>query len=81
MAKVLTYTIGCYNASPSGYFWSVPIKASKSWLQRTLGTRDIVGAKLSGPQFAALRRRAPQYVEVIWHDKFEYFLEAVVEPT
>ena len=77
--KIITYTIGCYDSAPNGYYWSVPLRASKVWLQRTLGKRrDLLGTKLSRRQFEVLRRRAPKYVELAWHARFAYYLEAVV---
>jgi hypothetical protein len=75
--KMITYTIGCYGHAPNLYFWSVPIRASKAWLQETLGKRDIIGTKLSRRQFEALSRRAPKHVELVWHPNLGYFLEAV----
>jgi hypothetical protein len=76
--KVITYRIGCYGDAPNGYYWGVPIRASRAWLVKTLGKRrDLIGTKLSRRQFEALSRRAPKYVELAWHPNLRYHLEAI----
>ena len=76
--KVITYTIGCYGDTSDGYFWSVPIRASEAWLRKVLRKRrGIIGTQLTRTQFEALRRRAPRYVELVWHPNLDYFLQAV----
>jgi hypothetical protein len=75
--KVITYTIGCYTDAPGGYIWSVPIRASRAWVQGVLKKDgDIVGTKLTRRQFEILRCRVPRHVEVSCHSRFGYFLEA-----
>ena len=71
----IQYTIGCY--AESSYYYSVPIRASTEWLQKTLKRKEVInGEPLTKDQFFTLRKRLHWTIEIGWIEDLEYFVEA-----
>jgi len=84
MKKVVTkgkapktqYVVGCY--APDAPLFSVPIRASTSWLKRVLGRDAVInGEPLDQTQFTVLKDRLDWRIEITWYPSFQYYVESI----
>jgi len=79
-ALKLQYVISCY--APKSSLYSVPIRASTDWLKKALARQDVInGEPLTQSEFRLLKTRLDWRIEITWHPRFRYFVEAVSKAT